>query len=55
MAGVRYLLWDFGDTLADQRWMWPSPAGVPGWTARYEALVDSDARRALAPGRDVDG
>jgi FMN phosphatase YigB (HAD superfamily) len=39
---VRYLLWDFGDTLADQRWMWPSPDGIPGWTARYRALPDSD-------------
>src|ERR1700722_18488640 len=39
---VLYLLWDFGDTLADQRWMWPSPEGVPGWTARYQALPDSD-------------
>jgi len=39
---ARYLLWDFGDTLADQRWMWPSPAGVPGWTPRYAALADSD-------------
>jgi hypothetical protein len=39
---VRYLLWDFGDTLADQRWMWPNPEGVPGWTTRYQALPDSD-------------
>jgi hypothetical protein len=38
---VRYLLWDFGDTLVDQRWMWPSPEGVPGWTARYAALADN--------------
>jgi FMN phosphatase YigB (HAD superfamily) len=42
VAEVRYLLWDFGDTLVDQRWMWPSPEGVPGWTARYQALADSD-------------
>jgi FMN phosphatase YigB (HAD superfamily) len=39
---VRYLLWDFGDTLVDQRWMWPSPERVPGWTARYQALPDTD-------------
>jgi FMN phosphatase YigB (HAD superfamily) len=39
---VRYLLWDFGDTLADQRWMWPSPEGVPGWTDLYQALPDTD-------------
>jgi phosphoglycolate phosphatase-like HAD superfamily hydrolase len=42
MSPARYLLWDFGDTLADQRWMWPSPNGVPGWTARYQALPDTD-------------
>jgi FMN phosphatase YigB (HAD superfamily) len=35
---VRYLLWDFGDTLVDQRWMWPCPDGVPGWTEWYQAL-----------------
>lgn len=45
MPAVRYVLWDFGDTLADQRWMWPSPEGVPGWTARYRALPDSDLDR----------
>ena len=33
MPEVRYLLWDFGDTLVDQRWMWPNPEGVPGWPA----------------------
>jgi FMN phosphatase YigB (HAD superfamily) len=42
MPEVRYLLWDFGDTLVDQRWMWPSPEGVPGWTARWHALAESD-------------
>jgi FMN phosphatase YigB (HAD superfamily) len=42
MTAIRYLLWDFGDTLVDQRWMWPSPPGVPGWTARYQALPDTD-------------
>lgn len=33
MPEVRYLLWDFGDTLVDQRWMWAHPDGVPAWTA----------------------
>ncbi len=42
MNGIRYLLWDFGDTLADQRWMWPSPVGLPGWTARFKAFIDSE-------------
>jgi FMN phosphatase YigB (HAD superfamily) len=42
MTGIRYLLWDFGDTLVDQRWMWPSPEHIPGWTARFEALIDTE-------------
>ncbi|MGO9875407.1 MAG: HAD family hydrolase [Acidimicrobiia bacterium] len=42
MAKVRYLLWDFGDTLVDQRWMWPSPPDAPEWTARYQGLADSE-------------
>src|ERR1700686_4817918 len=41
-SDVRYVLWDFGDTLVDQRWMWPSPDTVPSWTARYAALADTD-------------
>jgi FMN phosphatase YigB (HAD superfamily) len=39
---VRYLLWDFGDTLVDQRWMWPSPPQAPEWSARYRTLADSE-------------
>jgi FMN phosphatase YigB (HAD superfamily) len=42
MSEIRSVLWDFGDTLVDQRWMWPSPDGVPGWTDRYRRLADSD-------------
>ena len=41
-AAPRYLLWDFGNTLADQRWMWPSPPGAPEWTDRYRALAGTD-------------
>jgi FMN phosphatase YigB (HAD superfamily) len=51
MPEVRYLLWDFGDTLADQRWMWPSPEGVPGWTALYQALPDSELDTSWNTGR----
>ncbi|HTK17595.1 MAG TPA: hypothetical protein VL769_14470 [Acidimicrobiia bacterium] len=51
MADVRYFLWDFGDTLVDQRWMWPSPEGVPGWTALYRALPDSDLDTSWNVGR----
>ena len=39
---VRYLLWDFGDTLADQRFLWPSPDGAPGWTEWYGGLGDDE-------------
>ena len=42
MPEVRYLLWDFGDTLADQRWMWPSLSGAPGWTDWYQTLADDE-------------
>jgi beta-phosphoglucomutase-like phosphatase (HAD superfamily) len=36
---VRYLLWDFGDTLVDERWMWSCPDGFPQWTDSWRALV----------------
>jgi FMN phosphatase YigB (HAD superfamily) len=39
---VRYLLWDFGDTLVDERWMWPCPEGFPAWTDSYRALGAGD-------------
>jgi beta-phosphoglucomutase-like phosphatase (HAD superfamily) len=38
LADVRFLLWDFGDTLADERWLWPCPDGVPEWADQYRAL-----------------
>jgi FMN phosphatase YigB (HAD superfamily) len=51
VQGIRYVLWDFGDTLADQRWMWPSPDGVPGWTARYAALAETELDNRWSTGR----
>ncbi len=37
------LLWDFGDTLVDQRFAWTAPAGVPEWTEAYRsAVADGD-------------
>ena len=42
MPDVRYLLWDFGDTLVDERWMWPCPEGFPSWTDAYRALGAGD-------------
>jgi len=39
---VRYLLWDFGDTLVDERWMRPCPDDFPSWTDSYRALGAGD-------------
>jgi len=36
------LLWDFGDTLVDERWMWACPEGVANWTDSYRALGSGD-------------
>ena len=33
------LLWDFGDTLVDERWMRRAPAGVPGWADVWDATM----------------
>jgi hypothetical protein len=33
------LLWDFGNTLADERWMRAAPAGCPGWEAAWLAVM----------------
>ncbi len=38
------LLWDFGDTLVDERWMHAAPAGCPGWTAAWHAVMAEHAR-----------
>ena len=42
MSDARVLLWDFGDTLADERWAWSAPAGVRGWSAAYRRIGDSE-------------
>jgi FMN phosphatase YigB (HAD superfamily) len=42
VADVRFLLWDFGDTLVDEHFLWVSPPGVPGWTDCYRTLVSGD-------------
>ena len=33
------LLWDFGDTLVDERWMRRAPDGVPGWEDAWNATM----------------
>jgi hypothetical protein len=38
---VDVLLWDFGDTLVDERWMRRSPADRPEWAAGWaEVMAD---------------
>lgn len=32
------ILWDFGDTLADEKWMWANPQGISEWRNVYERL-----------------
>jgi FMN phosphatase YigB (HAD superfamily) len=39
---VRYLLWDFGDTLVDERWLWTCPPEVPGWRDCYRELTSGE-------------
>lgn len=39
MPDIRFLLWDFGDTLVDERFLWICPTGVPGWRDCYRELV----------------
>lgn len=39
---IRYLLWDFGDTLVDERFLWTGPTGVPGWSGTYRALASGE-------------
>jgi beta-phosphoglucomutase-like phosphatase (HAD superfamily) len=36
---VRFLLWDFGDTLVDERFLWTCPRGVPDWSETYRTLA----------------
>jgi hypothetical protein len=33
------LLWDFGDTLVDERWMVRSPASCPGWSLAWSEVM----------------
>ncbi len=39
------VLWDFGDTLVDERWMLQAPPALPRWTEVWDAVVNRD----LAP------
>jgi FMN phosphatase YigB (HAD superfamily) len=39
-ASVGCVLWDFGDTIADQGWMRVCPPGVPQWAEGYSRVID---------------
>jgi hypothetical protein len=41
MSGVAFsaLLWDFGDTLVDERWMHWAPVGFPQWSTAWVELM----------------
>lgn len=39
---ISCVLWDFGDTLADQTFAWAGPTGVEGWRAAWERLYEND-------------
>lgn len=39
------LLWDFGDTLADERWMLQIPEGCPDWPAAWREVMATHADR----------
>lgn len=44
---VKLILWDFGDTLADERWMLAPMAGVPDWPKLYRERVEGGALGVL--------
>jgi phosphoglycolate phosphatase-like HAD superfamily hydrolase len=37
---LQAVLWDFGDTLADERWMLAPLDGSPGWPDTYRQVLD---------------
>jgi len=39
---VRAVLWDFGDTLCDERWMLSPMEGVPRWADAWRGVLDRD-------------
>ena len=39
---LRCVLWDFGDTLVDERWMRRAPVGVPQWSEIWPSVVSGE-------------
>jgi hypothetical protein len=42
---VQVLLWDFGDTLADERWMFRAPRAMPSWPDAWVKVMSTHADR----------
>jgi beta-phosphoglucomutase-like phosphatase (HAD superfamily) len=42
---VQYLLWDFGDTLVDERFLWAAPPEAPGWRDCYRDVASGELGR----------
>jgi len=40
---IQAVLWDFGDTLADERWMLAPLDGARGWPEAYRQVLDGNA------------
>ncbi len=56
---IRCVLWDFGDTLADERWLLAAPDDLPNWTQAWLDVVKGGLAAPWALGkiglRDVAG
>ncbi len=39
LVGVDCIVWDFGDTVADERWMQVAPTSWPAWAETYRSVV----------------
>jgi phosphoglycolate phosphatase-like HAD superfamily hydrolase len=37
---IQAVMWDFGDTLADERWMLAPLEGAPGWPGAYRRVLE---------------
>jgi phosphoglycolate phosphatase-like HAD superfamily hydrolase len=42
---IKVLLWDFGDTLVDERWMLRAPADVPSWPDAWVDVMSTHAEQ----------
>jgi len=51
---IRCLLWDFGDTLADERWMLTAPADAPDWVDVWSEIAGGELADAWNTGA-IDG